>query len=81
MLVREHGYEVEGFRPYVQKSVWHTGRDPRHIWPFHGKAPIADHVFNLAVQDDVRFLTVVRMQRRPTARLGLSQINDSASKP
>jgi len=81
MLVREHGYEIEGFRPYIQESVRHTGWNPRHIWSFHCKAPIADHVLNLAVQNDVRFLTLVRMQRRAAARLGLGQVNESPSKP
>src|SRR4030095_8580188 len=31
MLVREHGYEIEGFRPYIQDVMRDTGRDPRHI--------------------------------------------------
>ena len=79
MLVREHGYEIEGFRPYIQESVRHTGRDPRHIWSFHCKAPIADHVLNLAVQNDVRFLTVCK--GGPPPGWVSVRINDSPSKP
>jgi hypothetical protein len=64
MLVREHSYEIERFRPGIPESVRHTGRNPHHIWSFHCKLPIADHVLNLAVQNDVRFLTVVRMHEK-----------------
>ena len=73
MLVREYSYEIERFRPDIPESVRHTGRNTRHIWPFHCKLAIADHVLNLAVQDYVRFLIVVHMQRRPATRLGLGQ--------
>ena len=73
MLVRKHGDEIERFRSGIAESVRHTCRNTRNIRPFHRKTPIADHVLNLAVQNDMRFLTVVRMQRRPAARLGFRQ--------
>ena len=64
---------LNGSRPGIPESVRHTGRNTRHIWSFHCKSPIADQVLNLAVQNDVRFLTVVHMQRRSAPRLGLGQ--------
>jgi len=70
MLVRKHGYEIERFHPGIPESVRHPGWNPHHIWSFHCKSPIADHVLNLAVQNSVRFLTLVRMQRRARRPLG-----------
>src|SRR5260370_31908129 len=57
MLVRKHGYEIERFHPGIPESVRHPAWNPHHISSFHCKSPIADHVLNLAAQNEVRFRT------------------------
>ena len=80
MLVREHGDEIERFRSGIAESVRHTCRNTRHIRPSHRKTPIADHVLNLAVQNDVRFLTVAQCKGGPPPGWVSVRINESPSK-
>jgi hypothetical protein len=64
----------------IAESVRHTCRNTRHIRPFHCKTPIADHVLNPAVQNDVRLLSCVSKGGPPPGWVSVRR-NESASKP